>query len=176
VHSTISPAACRRLNAIAANQDVDLIDAPVSVGANLPKLLVMVGGAPKPVERCREALEAIGDPVVYLGPIGSGQIGKLINNTLVAATTALGAEAIELGHDLGLDETSVAAALAVGSSRGTWSSLLLRRRSTDDSAGPTFGWATKDVGHTLELAKEAGVDTNRDILNLAVRGAEVLNP
>jgi 3-hydroxyisobutyrate dehydrogenase-like beta-hydroxyacid dehydrogenase len=103
VHSTISPTACRRLQAVAAEKDVELIDAPVSVGANLPKLLVMVGGAPEPVEQCRGVLEAIGDPVVHLGPIGSGQIAKLINNTLVAATTALGAEAIELGDDLGLD-------------------------------------------------------------------------
>jgi hypothetical protein len=94
----------------------------------------------------------------------------------VAAPTALGAEAIELGDDLGLDEASLLAALAVGSSRGTWSGLLLRRRSTDDPSGPTFEWTTKDVGHTLELTREAGVDTHRDILNLAVRGAGVLNP
>jgi 3-hydroxyisobutyrate dehydrogenase-like beta-hydroxyacid dehydrogenase len=71
VHSTISPTACRRLQAVAAEKDVELIDAPVSVGANLPKLLVMVGGSPDPVERRRDALEAIRDPVSTWGPSGA---------------------------------------------------------------------------------------------------------
>jgi 3-hydroxyisobutyrate dehydrogenase len=175
IHSTISPAACRRLQAAAADRGVGLVDAAVSVGANLPKLLVLVGGDPDDVGRCREAFESFGDPVAHLGPVGSGQIAKLVNNTLLAATVGLADDAIALGGDFGLDETALAAALAVGSSRGTWSGLLARRRTAVDSLpGRTNDWAGKDVGHTLELAAEAAIDPTREVLRLAARGVEVL--
>ena len=129
VHSTISPAACRRLHAEAADRGVGLVDAAVSVGANLPRLLVMVGGDPAVVAQSHEAFESFGDPVAHLGPVGSGQIAKVVNNTLVAATVGLADDAIALGHDLGLDESAFAEALAVGSAGGTWSGLIARRRS-----------------------------------------------
>ena len=174
VHSTISPAACRRLHAVTVDGGVGLVDAAVSVGANLPKLLVMVGGDPVVVEQCREAFESFGDPVVHLGPVGSGQIAKIVNNALVAATVGLADDAIALGHDLGLDESALAQALAVGAAGGTWSGLIARRRSGEVRPKFTYEWAAKDVGLALELAAEAAIDTTREVLRLAVRGVEVL--
>ena len=175
IHSTISPAACRRLHAAAVDRGVGLVDAAVSVGANLPKLLVMVGGDPAVVEQCREAFESFGDPVAHLGPVGSGQIAKLVNNTLVAATVGLADDAIALGHDLGLDESALAEALAVGSSGGTWSGLLARRRSGEVRPRQfTYEWAAKDVGLALKLAAEAAIAQTREVLRLAARGVDLL--
>ena len=174
VHSTISPAACRRLHAATVDRGVGLVDAAVSVGANLPKLLVMVGGDPAVVEQCREAFESFGDPVAHLGPVGSGQIAKIVNNALVAATVGLADDAIALGHDLGLDESALAEALAVGAAGGTWSGLIARRRSGEVRPKFTYEWAAKDVGLALELAADAAIDTTREVLRLAVRGVEVL--
>jgi 3-hydroxyisobutyrate dehydrogenase len=175
IHSTISPAACRRLQAAAADRGIGLVDAAVSVGSRVPRLLVMVGGEPDVVGRCREAFESFGDPVAHLGPVGSGQIAKLVNNTLLAATVGLADDAIVLGRDLGLDETALAEALAVGSSGGTWSGLLARRGSaTDALPGRTNEWASKDVGLTLKLAAEAEIAPTREVLRLAARGVDVL--
>jgi 3-hydroxyisobutyrate dehydrogenase-like beta-hydroxyacid dehydrogenase len=176
IHSTIPPAACRRLEQMAATCGAGLIDAPVSVGSSLPKLLMMVGGAPETVERCRPALESAADPFLHLGPVGSGQIAKLVNNTMLAATIGLGDDAIAFGADLGLDATALAAALAAGSCRGTWSTFVNRPRPEpgDQSASRTTEWARKDVSYALGLAAEASLDRERHILRLARRGVEVV--
>jgi 3-hydroxyisobutyrate dehydrogenase-like beta-hydroxyacid dehydrogenase len=175
VHSTISPASCRRLHAEADRRGLGLVDAPVSVGSHLPKLLVMVGGDGNVVDQCRDAFDSFGDPVLHLGPVGSGQVAKLLNNTLLSATIGLGDDTIALGRDLDLDEEALAAALAAGSSGGTWSGLLARRRaSVDGEPGRTHEWARKDVGLTLDLVAGAGIDPERDVLRLGARGADIL--
>jgi 3-hydroxyisobutyrate dehydrogenase-like beta-hydroxyacid dehydrogenase len=174
IHSTISPGACRRLHAAAADRGIGLVDAAVSVGAHLPKVLVMVGGEAEVVDQCREAFESFGEPVAHLGPVGSGLIAKLVNNTLLTATVALGDDAIALGRDLGLDETALAEILAVGSCGGTWSGLLARRRSAEVLPKFAYEWAAKDVGLTLGLAAEAAIDRKREILRLAAQGVDVL--
>ena len=101
-------------------------------------------------------------------------MAKIVNNALVAATVGLADDAIALGHDLGLDESALAEALAVGAAGGTWSGLIARRRSGEVRPKFTYEWAAKDVGLALELAAEAAIDTTREVLRLAVRGVEVL--
>lgn len=176
IHSTISPAACRLLGVKTAAADTYLIDAAVSVGANLPKLLMMVGGDRPVVDRCRPGLEAVADPLLHLGPLGSGQMAKLVNNTLLAATIGLADDAIALGADLGLDAEALGTALAAGSARGTWSSFVNRPRPTVEEPSARFAteWARKDVGYAMSVVVEAGLETDRDVLRLARRGAEVV--
>jgi 3-hydroxyisobutyrate dehydrogenase len=178
IHSTISPGGCRRLEAEAASRGVGFLDAPVSFASRAPKVLVMVGGEADTLGRCQAAFDSFGDPVVHLGPVGSGQIAKLVNNTMLAASIGLGDDAVALGGDLGLDETALAAVLAAGSAGGTWSSILVRRRGETDPepiGGRTHEWASKDVGLARQLAAEAGVDPAREILRLGQRGVDVLN-
>ncbi len=179
IHSTISPDGCRRLQAEAAAHGVGLLDAPVSFASRAPKVLVLVGGDADALGRCRDAFDSFGDPVVHLGPVGSGQIAKLVNNTLLAATIGLADDAIAFGQDLGLDDAALAAALAAGSSGGTWSSILARVRSGESASpsvtGRTNEWASKDVGLAHRLAAEAGIDPERDILRLGTRGVDRLS-
>jgi 3-hydroxyisobutyrate dehydrogenase len=177
VHSTIAPAACQRLAREAAERGIGLLDGPVSLAANAPKVLVMVGGDPVVVDKVRPVLDSFGSPVVHLGPIGSGQIAKLVNNTMLAASVAVGADAIACGSDLGLDGDGLLAVLSAGSAGGTWTGLL---RSRFASGGPTgegrtHEWATKDVALASELVSESGGDTEREVLRLARRGAETLS-
>ena len=176
IHSTISPAACRRLQQTAATYGVELIDAPVSAASRLPKVLMLVGGDRGTVERCRPALESAADPLLHLGPLGSGQIAKLVNNTMLAATIGLGDDAIAFGADLGLDANALAAALAAGSAGGTWTLFVNRSRpaAADQSASRTTEWAHKDVSYALDLAAETGLDPERTVLRLARRGVEVV--
>jgi 3-hydroxyisobutyrate dehydrogenase len=177
VHSTIAPDACRRLAREAAGRDISLLDAPVSLAVNAPKLLVMVGGDAPVVEQVRPVLETFGNPVVHLGPTGSGQIAKLVNNTMLAATVGIGADAIALGADLGLDGNGLLAVLAAGSSGGTWTGLLRYRFGPEErmSTGRTSEWAKKDVSLAVALVEESHGNLDRNVLKMAALGAETLN-
>lgn len=118
VHSTVHPTTCLRLQ-----EDfpaLHVIDAPVSGGghkAAAGELLVMAGGPAEVVDRCRPVLEAFGDPVLHLGPLGAGQEAKVLNNTVFAAQLALAAEVFELAAARALDPAAVAEVLAGGSGR-----------------------------------------------------------
>jgi 3-hydroxyisobutyrate dehydrogenase len=174
IHSTISPAACKRLEDVASSFGCGLVDAPVSVGATFPKLLVMVGGHADAVARCRPALEVFGDPVVHLGPIGSGQIAKLMNNTLLAAQIGVADSAVELGSDLGLDREALVSVLSAGSARGTWSAFVHGRPAAGLGEGRTQEWARKDVGLAVDLASQRGIASERTILEIGALGADVV--
>lgn len=118
VHSTVHPATCVRLREDFPR--VHVIDAPVSGGghkAAAKELLVMVGGPADIVERCRPILETFGDPVLHVGPLGSGQEAKLLNNLVFTAQLGLAAEVFELAQARGLDPAAVAQILAAGSGR-----------------------------------------------------------
>ncbi|MER5183370.1 NAD(P)-dependent oxidoreductase [Streptomyces sp. NPDC002896] len=118
VHSTVHPDTCRRLEARAAAQDVQVVDAPVSGGAPAAaegRLLVMVGGESGTVRYCRPVFESFGDPVVHLGPLGSGQVAKLLNNVLMTANLATAADTLALGRELGVDPRALAEAVGHGS-------------------------------------------------------------
>jgi 3-hydroxyisobutyrate dehydrogenase len=88
VHSTVHPDTCRRLAERAQARGVRLIDAPVSGGApaaEAGRLLVMAGGDEETVDACRPVFASYGDPIVHLGPVGAGQVTKLLNNAAFTA-------------------------------------------------------------------------------------------
>ena len=70
--------------------------------ATAHELLVLVGGTDADVDRARPVLATYGDPIVHLGPFGSGQLAKLINNALMAAQLGLADDALRIGTALGL--------------------------------------------------------------------------
>lgn len=118
IHSTISLEVCRRIARAADERGVGVIDAPVSGGgfaAAEGKLTVLVGGEAGHYEKCRPELETFGGNVIHLGPLGSGLIAKLVNNTLHAAHYALARDAMVAGTRLGLDEQALGRALSVSS-------------------------------------------------------------
>ncbi len=118
IHSTISLEVCHHIARIAAERGVGVIDAPVSGGgfaAAEGKLTVLVGGDDENYEKCRAELETFGGNVIHLGPLGSGLIAKLVNNTLHAAHYALARDAMVAGTRLGLDEHALGRALSVSS-------------------------------------------------------------
>jgi 3-hydroxyisobutyrate dehydrogenase len=118
VHSTVHPDTCRRLAGQAADRGVRLVDAPVSGGgpaAAEGRLLVMAGGDAETVEYCRPVFATYGDPVVHLGPLGSGQLTKLLNNVLFTANLATAASALALGKAFGVDPGRLADVMSHGS-------------------------------------------------------------
>jgi len=120
LHSTVAPELARRLAALAKTSGVDLIDAGVSGGGPAAiegKLSLFVGGEEAAVERARPWLQAIGKSVAYLGPIGQGLEGKLLNNLISIANYGMSAAIVDVGAKLGFDTAKLCEALMAGSAQ-----------------------------------------------------------
>jgi len=95
--STITPAWVQELGKLAKARNLEFLDAPVTgskAQAEGKQLNFLVGGDAKTLERARPALEAMGQSVIHLGPVGSGARMKLINNFLCGVQVASLAEAM----------------------------------------------------------------------------------
>ena len=160
--STISPGATRGFAAELAAHDVALIDAPVSggsEGAQKATLTIFVGGEAADVERARPILSALGKTITHVGPIGSGQAVKAVNQVILAGTYLGVAEGIVLALKAGLDVGQVVGALGGGAAQ----SWVLGNRSGRMIAnsyplGFKVALHRKDLGIALELARELGAE------------------
>ena len=161
--STNSPTVIRALHARFAARNVDLLDAPVSGGprgAKTRKLALWVGGERAAFDRMRPVLDAIGDQVLYIGPIGAGSVAKLVHNCAGYAIQTALAEVFTMGVKAGVEPLALWAAVRQGS---------LGRMRTFDRLGrqflqgvfdpPDFALklAHKDITLATELAREIGV-------------------
>jgi len=145
VHSTVHPDTCLRLAERAQAGGVRLIDAPVSGGApaaQAGRLLVMAGGDEEAVEFCRPVFGSYGDPVVHLGPVGSGQVTKLLNNAAFTAHLGVAVSLLALGQSLGVDQLRLADVI----SHGSGNSFALERVA---AAGGTLARIGQHAGHLL---------------------------
>lgn len=160
-HSTISPKATRafadRLSATGATW----IDAPVSggsEGAANGTLSVMIGGDADDVARALPFMEAFGSTMTHVGPLGSGQLVKAVNQILVVVTQLGVSEALLLAEAGGLDLDATLAAVE-GGAAGSW---MLSNRGPqmierDWRPGFTIDLQQKDLRLVLEAADELGV-------------------
>ncbi len=161
--STNSPTVVRRIHARFAERGIAMLDAPVSGGprgAKSRKLALLVGGERAIFDRFRPVLDAIGDQVIYIGPIGAGSVAKLVHNCAGYAIQAALAEVFTMGVKAGVDPLALWAAVRQCS---------LGRMRTFDRLGnqflqgkfepPDFALklAHKDVTLATELGREIGV-------------------
>lgn len=159
--STISPAVTRKMAEQLAVKGVHMLDAPVSggsEGAENGTLAVMVGGEAAVLERVQPVLKHLAKTVTYVGPSGSGQLVKAINQVIIAGTYAAVAEGVALGLAADLDMDAVIAAVS-GGAAGSW---VLENRSGNMVRGEyPLGFRTrlhrKDLGIALAAARELGV-------------------
>jgi 3-hydroxyisobutyrate dehydrogenase-like beta-hydroxyacid dehydrogenase len=161
VHSTVHPETCRRLAAQAGARGVRLVDATVSGGGGAAaegRLLVMVGGDAETVELCRPVFATYADPIVHMGPVGAGQVTKLLNNVLFTANLATAAGALTLGQSLAVDPERLAEVIA----HGTGNSFALGRIA---SAGGTLDRIAAHAGATLrkDIRLMAGLADAADV-------------
>jgi 3-hydroxyisobutyrate dehydrogenase len=170
--STIAPGATRDMAARLAARGVEFADAPVSggsEGAQKATLTIFVGAAPAVFERARPILEVIGKTITHVGPIGSGQAVKAVNQVILAGAYLGVAEGIVLAIKAGLDVEQVVAALSGGAAQ----SWVLANRSgrmlaNDYPLGFKVELHLKDLGIALGLATESGME-----LPLAAMCAEI---
>ncbi len=160
--STISPSATRDFAARLAALGVQLVDAPVSggsEGAQNATLTIFCGGEQAAVERARPILQAMGRTITHVGPSGSGQAVKAVNQVILAGTYLGVAEGIVLAMKAGLEVEQVVGALGGGAAQ----SWVLANRSgrmiaNDYPLGFKVALHRKDLGIALDLAREMGAE------------------
>lgn len=160
-HSTISPAATRRMNDALSARGAALLDAPVSggdVGARNATLSIMVGGDEAAFTRVRPLLERLGKTITRCGPSGAGQLTKLVNQVLVSVTNLAVCEALVFAKKNGLDLNKTIAALA-GGAAGSWQLANLGPRMVAGDFAPGFmiDLQVKDLRLVCEAARDAGL-------------------
>jgi 3-hydroxyisobutyrate dehydrogenase len=158
--STISPASARELGRRLEDLGVAMLDAPVSggsEGAVAGTLTIMVGGDPVVLERASDVLHAMGRTITHIGPLGSGQVAKAVNQVILCGTYLGVAEGVVLAMKAGLDPERVVGALA-GGAAGSWILQNRSGRMIDDAYPLGFKLALhrKDVAIALELARSVG--------------------
>ncbi|MCA2207775.1 NAD(P)-dependent oxidoreductase [Nocardia rosealba] len=161
VHTTGSPRTVEAVAEHAAPQGVLVVDAPVSGGPRdieAGTLTVFLGGDDAAVERARPVLRGYGDPLLHVGPLGSGQRVKLVNNVLFAAQLGLVAEAVRLSERLGVEEATVLSALRHASAGGPATARAAAKGSVAEFLAVAGEFLVKDVASARALAAELGTD------------------
>ena len=160
-HTTTSATLAREVAAAAAAVGVGFVDAPVSggqAGAEAGTLSVMCGAEPAVLGRVRPVLEAYGRTITHIGPVGTGQLTKMVNQVLCAAAIAGAAEALNLAQAAGLDTDLVLSAVTSGAA----SSWYLENRGhtmvrDEFDFGFAVDWVLKDLTICLDEAGRTGV-------------------
>jgi 3-hydroxyisobutyrate dehydrogenase-like beta-hydroxyacid dehydrogenase len=159
--STIAPAQTRAIGAALAERGLRFVDAPVT--GSSPKaedgtLTIMVGGAEEDVARARPLFEVMGEVVVHVGPLGQGQVVKLINNAVAAANASTLAQALIVGRATGVDLDALVEVMAAGSGASTMLALKAGpMRAHDYATLFKLEHMLKDVRLCLEEGQAAGV-------------------
>jgi 3-hydroxyisobutyrate dehydrogenase len=155
IHSTVLPATCRELATVAGHRGVPVVDAPVSGGRDVAfagKLVVAVGGDAGTVARIGRVLSSFGDPVVHVGDVGTGQVAKLVNNSLLAANLALADDALTLAKELGVPNEAMVQVLRNGSGRSFALEVAFAGRTSAEIREQTSVSLSKDVRCLVEQA------------------------
>jgi 3-hydroxyisobutyrate dehydrogenase len=159
--STISPSTTVKMAATLAERRIHMLDAPVSggsEGAQQGTLSIMVGGDAAIVERVQPVLAAMGKTITHIGPVGSGQLTKAINQIIVAGTYWAIAEGLTLGIKAGLEMDRVVQAVS-GGAAGSWG--LVHRSGNMIANQYPLGFRVrlhqKDLNIALNAGRELGV-------------------
>jgi 3-hydroxyisobutyrate dehydrogenase len=178
IHSTVHPDLCRRLAEQAAARDIIVLDAPLSGGhpaAENGELLVMMGGDEAAAEQCRPLFESFASHVLYMGPIGTAQQAKIVNNALLTANIALARDAIALGPALDIDTDMLARALQYGTARSFALDVFVNAQAQGGMTRPGWGLLRKDIDLMIDTSRRAHADS-RSIVEPADRFLEQTQP
>jgi 3-hydroxyisobutyrate dehydrogenase-like beta-hydroxyacid dehydrogenase len=159
-HTTTSAKVAREMAAIAAEHGVGFLDAPVSggqQGAEKGQLSIMAGGDPETFARAAPVLQAYAKAATLIGPVGSGQLTKMVNQICLAGLTEALAEALAFAEAAGLDVPVVLQAISKGAAQ-SW--MMDHRAGTMLADQFDFGfavdWMRKDLGICLDAARGNG--------------------
>jgi 3-hydroxyisobutyrate dehydrogenase len=165
LHSTIHPATCAKVAALAEPGGIQVLDAPVSGGARRAsegRLTVMVGGDKDTFETIRPVLATFGSTIVHAGGLGAGQQLKLVNNYLFAAHRELAWQATSVLTRLNMDMRGSMTAIAASTGGSECIRRVAEAGGVDGLArhrgGPAQSVAllTKDIELFRDIVREPG--------------------
>ena len=159
-HTTASADVARELAAFAASRNIAFLDAPVSggqAGAENGALTIMVGGDQVDFDRARPLLDCYARAANLLGPVGSGQLCKMVNQICIAGVVQGLAEGLHFAKAAGLDGEQVVEVI----SKGAAQSWQMENRYKTMLAGEyehgfAVDWMRKDLGIVLNEAQRNG--------------------
>ncbi|NQU58108.1 MAG: NAD(P)-dependent oxidoreductase [Rhodospirillales bacterium] len=159
-HTTASPDVAREINAKAKELGIGFLDGPVSggqAGAENAALTVMVGGEQKDFDVVEPVAQAYSKAVTLMGPAGSGQLTKAVNQICIAGLVQGLSEGLAFADKAGLDAKKVIDVISKGAAQ-SWQMDNRAETMIDDEFefGFAVEWMRKDMGIALREARNNG--------------------
>ena len=159
-HSTVSASAARELDQAAQAAGFSFLDAPVSggqAGAEKGILTVMVGGDAAAFATAQPVMAHYGRAVTLMGPVGSGQLTKMVNQIAIVGLVQGLAEALNFALRAGLDAKKVIEVISKGAAQ-SWQLENRGPTMVDDkfNFGFAVDWMRKDLQICLDEARRNG--------------------
>jgi len=159
-HTTASANGARELGELAKGKGVHFLDGPVSggqAGAENGKLTVMVGGDQADFDRAKPVIDCYARACVLLGPVGSGQLAKMVNQICIAGLVQGLAEGMNFAVKAGLDPAKLVDTISKGAAQ-SWQmeNRALTMVADKFEFGFAVDWMRKDLGICLQEAKSNG--------------------
>ena len=157
-NTTASASIARELHKKAKTKDFGFLDAPVSggqAGAEKGALTVMVGGDKKDFDKAKDVIDCYSKKVQLLGPSGSGQLAKMVNQICIAGLVQGLSEAINFGLNAGLKMEEVIDVISKGAAQ-SWQMDNRYKTMIDDKFdfGFAVDWMRKDLKIAMDEAKK----------------------
>ncbi len=159
-HTTASATIAREIDAAAAAKSVGFLDAPVSggqAGAENGQLTVMVGGDAEVFARAAPVIDCYAKAITLIGPVGSGQLAKMVNQICIAGVVQGLAEGLHFAQCAGLDPAVVIESISKGAAQSwqmenRWQTMV----NDEFEFGFAVDWMRKDLGIALDEASRNG--------------------
>ena len=159
-HTTASATIAREIHAAAADKGVGFLDAPVSggqAGAENGQLTVMAGGDADVFDRAAPVIDCYAKAITRIGPVGSGQLAKMVNQICIAGIVQGLSEGLHFAQCAGLDPAVVIESISKGAAQSwqmenRWQTMV----NDEFEFGFAVDWMRKDLGIALDEAQQNG--------------------
>jgi 3-hydroxyisobutyrate dehydrogenase len=161
--STNAPAVIRSVGARLAAHGCDLLEAPLTggaPGAQARMLVFMVGGDAAVFERCRPLLARLGRAAFHVGPLGLGNVAKLVNSLMAFTAVWSSLEGLAVASKAGIDLRTMIDIIRTGGAGNFFTDRMVE--GINERGRPvsfSLALAAKDAGLLLDLARTEGVPT-----------------
>ena len=162
-HTTTSAELAQEMHSKLDSLQVDYIDAPVSggeQGALNGQLTIMCGGDPSPVKRAEKITQCYAKAFTHMGPSGSGQLTKMVNQISVAGLIQALAEGIHFAQRAGLNVEQVMSTLGEGAS-SSWQMINRHRTMNEDEYN--HGFAINHMRKDLDICLKSAQHINANL-------------
>jgi 3-hydroxyisobutyrate dehydrogenase-like beta-hydroxyacid dehydrogenase len=159
-HTTASADVANEVASAASKKDVGFLDAPLSggqAGAENGQLTIMVGGDEATFERALPVMDCYAKAITLIGPVGSGQLAKMVNQICIAGIVQGLSEALHFAKRADLNAEKVIQAISKGAAQSwqmenRWETMV----NNDFEFGFAVEWMRKDLKIALEAAEKNG--------------------